>query len=189
MIQHEPLTREAEYKRGIAQAIRQSGLGAAYSDNKLGLSSCGKTGKLLSEAFQEGKILDSARQGIGLFIWGEGAAAYRLQMMACRAYLLSKISTKVVGLPYLDKMLSGQEDDYLEVSSAKVIGVRGWYEAEFGEAGMPADRRFVLDVWFRETLERGAALVLQSSKPPEDCFWWSVSLRQMVKDSTVIYEV
>jgi hypothetical protein len=109
-------------------------------------------------------------------------------MMICRAFILKGLPTKVVGLPYLDAITKG-EDDWADVRRAKVVGVRGWYEPEFGEDAIPPERRFPLDMMVRRMIEDQVAFVLQAAVPPQDCKWWSQTVRDLVQERTAIYEV
>ena len=185
MSSKEPKTQEEEVNASVAMSLRDSGIGARYAVPTRTLADTPVIGQRLMDDFA-GELPNLARSGYGVFIVGEGLAAYDAQMMVCRGFVLKGLATKVVSISYIDEVLHGG-NDWMEIARAQVIGLRGWYENSALKSPMNDEHRFRFDMSMRETIERGTAFVLQAPVVPEECVWWSRILRDMVADRTALY--
>lgn len=180
--------KKAETDKALRESFGAAGIGRLYWNKEIKLANFGKVGVQLSEGFANGDIISAAKAGVGVFLLGKGKEAAAIQQLVCRGMLLNKLPTRLVSLPYLERMAKEGGDDWLSLQRAKVVGVQGFYDPQF-EKAIPDDRRYSLDFELRGAVEGGKALVIQSPVPIDQCGWWSVILRELIADNTVLFSV
>ena len=180
---------EQANSEAILASFRTAGLARRYIDKTMKLSRFGAVGERLGKDFASGEMGELVRAGTCPVMVGTGTAAVDLQMLIIRNLILNRFHCRVVSLNALLEKIEAPEEDDESILRADVLGIMFFYEPEYPE-GFSNQQKQVLGGFLYRHVANKRALVLQTPVPVMRCDkWWSVHLRELIEENSVVYEV